>query len=121
MKKLGTLVLISCLSLPACSSLKGLGRDESRPITGPAVAAQVNPEFRRGMTPREVMAILGEPDDLIASSGKGAPERWKYYQHPDCLPQLGPGTRVTELFFVDRRLVDWVVAQPKPRADGTPR
>jgi hypothetical protein len=121
MKKLGTLVLLGCMVLPACATLKGPGRDENRPITAPPVAAQVNPEFRRGMTPREVRAILGEPDDLIASSGKGAPERWKYYQHSDCLLQSGPGTQITELYFVGGRLVDWVVAQPKPREDGTPR
>jgi hypothetical protein len=109
--------LAGLLFLGGCAN-PGLRND--RPAGQPQAERAASParsELRVGLTTREVRALLGEPDDLIISSGERAPERWKYYHSPDCAPQLAPSTPTTELVFVGGRLQKWVKAK-KPSEGG---
>ena len=107
--------LAGMLSLSGCAN-PGLRNDrQAGQPQAERVAAPAGSELRLGLTTREVRAMLGEPDDLIISSGEGAPESWKYYHRPDCAPQLDPSPSTTELVFVGGRLKKWVKEKKPPK------
>ena len=72
------------------------------------VAIQATSELRVGLTTQEVRTLVGEPDASITAGGLGGLEAWKYYLLPDCQAHLGVTAPMTELFFLDDKLVKWL-------------
>jgi outer membrane protein assembly factor BamE (lipoprotein component of BamABCDE complex) len=74
------------------------------------VAALAASELQVGLTNMEVRALLGEPDEIVAAKGLGEFDIWKYYLFSDCKAYLGLSAPLTELFFLDQRLVKWTTS-----------
>jgi len=117
-KKIGTL-LLGCLFLAACSNLRQMVQRNVKPQPVPQVTAPANRELRRGMSPQEVKAIWGEPDDRVIYAGEGAPERWKYNHYPDNGLHLGNPASTIELLFVNGQLQKWLTRKsPSQKGPG---
>jgi hypothetical protein len=108
MKKTVILSVLACLLAAACAS-PGFRRDcQERKSKAERVAALAATELRVGLTAQDARAIVGEPDEIIAARGLGDLETWKYYLLQDCKAHLGMTAPVTELFFLQGRLVKWL-------------
>jgi hypothetical protein len=102
------LLVLGSLLIAACAS-PGLQRDcLERKQKAERVASLAASELRVGLTSLEVRALVGEPDEIITAGGPGGLEAWKYYLYSDCKAHLGMTAPLTELFFLDGRLVKWL-------------
>jgi hypothetical protein len=104
MKKALVPLLVGLLLLSSCAS-SGLRQDCRKRKQKVERVASLAPELRVGLTAQEVRALVGEPDEIISARGLGDLETWKYYLNKDCKVYLGLTAPVTELFFLDGKLV----------------
>jgi hypothetical protein len=103
------LLLAGSLLLAACAG-SAMHRDcleKQKQVERTAALAAI--EMRLGLTDQEVRALLGEPNEIITVRGTGGLENWKYYLRPGCQTYLEVTAPVTELFFLDRHLVKWLI------------
>jgi hypothetical protein len=108
MRKTVVLLVVGCLLAVACAS-PGLRRDcLERKNKADRAAALTASGLHVGLTAQEVRALMGEPDGIVAARGLGDLETWKYYLLEDCKAHLGLTAPVTELFFLEGRLVKWL-------------
>jgi hypothetical protein len=109
MRRIGLLLAGIMLLLAACAG-PTLRRDcQERKAKADRVAALAGTELEEGLTAGEVRALVGEPDEIIQARGLGGLETWKYYLYPDCQAHLGMTAPVTELFFLNGRLLKWLI------------
>jgi hypothetical protein len=102
--------LAGILMLLAACAGPNLRRDcQERQAKAERVAALAGTELKEGLTAGEVRALVGEPDEIIQARGLGGMETWKYYLYPDCKALLGMTAPVTELFFLNGRLLKWLI------------
>lgn len=108
MRKTFLLLLAGSLLLVACGG-SGIRRDcLERKKQVERAAALAASDLRLGLTDKEVLALMGDPDEIVTSRGRGGLENWKYYLRPGCQTYLELTAPVTELFFLDSQLVKWV-------------
>jgi hypothetical protein len=107
MKKPLLLLLAGSLLLVACagSAIRRDCLEKKKQVERAAELATI--KLRLGLTDQQVRALLGDPDEIITVRGTGGLENWKYYLRPSCQAYLDVTAPVTELFFLDRRLVKW--------------
>ena len=108
MKNTLLLLLAGSLLLVACGG-SGIRRDcLERKQKVERAAALAATDLRLGLTAQEVLALMGDPDEIVTVRGRGGLETWKYYLRTGCRTYLGVTAPVTELFFLDGHLVKWV-------------
>jgi hypothetical protein len=112
--RLGVVLLTAGL-LAGCGTSKATAPVDLRGQKAAREAAGARQPLHRGMSPREVKAILGEPDDVTVYTGAQGSERWQYYHYPDCAPHLTTKAPTTELVFVNGRLAKWLNRKKPPR------
>lgn len=108
MKKTLLLLLAGSLLLVACagSAIRRDCLEKKKQVERAAALAAT--ELRLGLTDQEVLALMGDPDEILTVRGRGGLENWKYYLRPGCQTYLEVTAPVTELFFLDSQLVKWL-------------
>jgi hypothetical protein len=101
-------VLLAAGVLAGCGTSKAVTPVDLRGQKIAREAATARQALHRGMSPGEVKAILGEPDDVLVYAGTNGTERWRYCHYPDCAPHLTTKAPTTELVFVNGRLARWL-------------
>jgi hypothetical protein len=108
-------LVLGFMCLGACATLRQVTQGDANQKPSSPVTTVPGPELRPGLLPREVKAILGEPDDLMIISGAGASERWKYYHPAEGGLTPNSDASITELVFVEGRLQKWATQKRRPR------
>jgi len=106
MKKTLLLLLAGSLLLVACAGIRRDCLKKKQQVERAASLAAT--DLRLGLTAQEVLALMGDPDEIVTVRGRGGLETWKYYLRTGCQTYLGETAPVTELFFLDGHLVKWV-------------
>jgi len=106
MKKSLLLLLAGSLLLVACTGIRRDCLKKKQQVERAASLADT--DLRLGLTAPEVLALMGDPDEIVTFRGRGGLETWKYYLRTGCQTYLRETAPVTELFFLDSQLVKWV-------------